>query len=44
MKVQECINELNKDVPKVRRICDNLDKRSELCIGQDGGHIEHLMK
>ena len=43
-KVQECIDNLNKDEAKVRRIIGNLEPRAQLCIDQDGGHIEHSMK
>ena len=43
-KVQECIDDLNKDEAKVRRIVGNLEKRSLLCKEQKGGHFEHLLK
>ena len=42
-KVQECINELNSDEEKVRRIVGNIRKRAELCIQENGGHFEHLL-
>lgn len=43
-KVQECIDNLNKDEAKVRCIIGNLEPRAQLCNDQDGGHIEHSMK
>ena len=42
-KVHECIDHLNEDESKIRRIVENLRKRAELCIQQDGGHFEYLM-
>ena len=42
-KVQECINKLNLEEEKVRRIVGNIRKRAELCIQENGGHFEHLL-
>ena len=28
----------------VKRILLNIKKRAKLCIGQNGGHLEHLLK
>ena len=42
-KVQECIDELNSDEEKVRRIVGNIRKRADLCINENGGHFEHLL-
>ena len=42
-KVSECIQELNSDPDKVRRIVGNIRKRAELCIAPNGGHFEHLL-
>ena len=42
-KVQECIDELNEDEEKLRCIVENLRKRAQLWIEQEGGHFEFLM-
>ena len=42
-KKSECIQEFNSDPDKVRLIVENIRKRAELCIPQDGGHSEHLL-
>ena len=43
IKVKECIDELNKDEAKVRRIVGNLYKRAQFCKNEDGSHFEHKM-
>ena len=42
-KVQECIDDLNKDPAKVRRIVGNMYKRARMCRNENGGHFEHKM-
>ena len=40
--VNEELNSLSRGM--VRRAVGNIRKRCELCIEQDGGHFQHLMK
>ena len=42
-RVQDCIDELNQDEKKIRKIIANVHKRAEICIKQKGGHFEHMM-
>ena len=43
IKVKQCVDELNKDEAKVRRIVSNLYKRAQICKNENGGHFEHKM-
>ena len=42
--VNEAAYELFMDQELVRKIILNIRKRAKLCVEQQGGHFEHLMK
>ena len=42
----ECLNQFSSEMDPelLKRIELNIRKRAKLCIEQDGGHFEHLLK
>ena len=42
--VNEAAHELFTDQDLVKRIILNIKKRAKLCVEQNGGHFEHLLK
>ena len=44
--VKAVVNEIieNFSEADVRRMCQNIRKRANLCLLQNGGHFEHLLK
>ena len=42
--VENFFEQLGQDENLVRKIVGNILKRAEICVQQEGGHFEHLIK
>ena len=43
-ELMSVVEDFAKSLSKVRRMVQNIRKRAQICVDQNGGHFEHMLK